>query len=208
MCQYLMMLGRSMQMDLEELMLSQEDSHVSRGALLEKERAILIHKTVISGLRWLPLLKSYSLNGSLAKMSKALLTNQWASLGHSLTWKVLDTNRHIGFYLRLGSERHTGEIGSSFWRTPDTGAGGTSGLLKKGNTHRENGQPIQIRLVDQVNNPYLWPTPTAHLAKETNAPSEANRNEPTIASLVGGQLNPIFVEWLMGYPEGWTDLDV
>ena len=22
----------------------------------------------------------------------------------------------------------------------------------------------------------------------------------------GGQLNPMFVEWLMGYPEGWTDL--
>ena len=45
------------------------------------------------------------------------------------------------------------------WRTPDTGAGGTSGLLKEGKTHRENGQPIQIRLVDQVNNPHLWPTP-------------------------------------------------
>jgi len=22
----------------------------------------------------------------------------------------------------------------------------------------------------------------------------------------GGQLNPQWVEWLMGYPEGWTDL--
>jgi hypothetical protein len=21
-----------------------------------------------------------------------------------------------------------------------------------------------------------------------------------------GQLNPVFVEWLMGYPQGWTDL--
>jgi hypothetical protein len=36
------------------------------------------------------------------------------------------------------------------WRTPDTGAGGTSGLLKEGKTHRENGQPIQVRLADQV----------------------------------------------------------
>tara|TARA_R110000764_G_C10792957_1_gene357853 strand:- start:24 stop:611 length:588 start_codon:yes stop_codon:yes gene_type:complete len=193
-------------MDLEELMLSQEDSHVSRGALLEKERAILIHKTVISGLRWLPLLKSYSLNGSLAKMSKALLTNQWASLGHSLTWKVLDTNRHIGFYLRLGSERHTGEIGSSFWRTPDTGEGGTSGLLKKGKTHRENGQPIQIRLVDQVNSPHLWPTPTTQDAANNGGKSQYERNSLPLNAAVGGSLNPEWVEWLMGYPIGWTDL--
>jgi DNA (cytosine-5)-methyltransferase 1 len=52
----------------------------------------------------------------------------------------------------------------------------------------------------------LWPTPTAHNAKETNAPSEALRNEPSLASRVGGTLNPTWVEWLMGWPLGWTDL--
>ena len=51
-----------------------------------------------------------------------------------------------------------------------------------------------------------WPTPTAHMAKETNAPSEASRNEPSMASRVGGKLNPMWVEWLMGWPLGWTDL--
>jgi len=51
-----------------------------------------------------------------------------------------------------------------------------------------------------------WPTPTAHNAKETNAPSEANRNTPTLASQAGGHLNPTWVEWLMGWPLGWTDL--
>jgi hypothetical protein len=51
-----------------------------------------------------------------------------------------------------------------------------------------------------------WPTPTAHNAKETNAPSEAKRNEPTLASRVGGKLNPMWTEWLMGFPLEWTDL--
>jgi|688.fasta_scaffold63211_2 hypothetical protein len=51
-----------------------------------------------------------------------------------------------------------------------------------------------------------WPTPTAHNAKETNAPSESQRNTPTLAAQVGGQLNPTWVEWLMGWPLGWTDL--
>jgi hypothetical protein len=44
------------------------------------------------------------------------------------------------------------------------------------------------------------------MAKETNAPSEALRNEPSLTSRVGGQLNPNWVEWLMGWPIGFTDL--
>ena len=60
----------------------------------------------------------------------------------------------------------------------------------------------------------MWPTPTAHNAKETNAKetnaketnakSEMNRNTPTIAAQVGGKLNPTWVEWLMGVPIGFT----
>jgi len=51
-----------------------------------------------------------------------------------------------------------------------------------------------------------WPTPQAHNAKETNAPSESQRNTPTLAAQAGGALNPTWVEWLMGWPLGWTDL--
>ena len=51
-----------------------------------------------------------------------------------------------------------------------------------------------------------WPTPTAHNAKETNAPSEHSRNTPTLAAQAGGTLNPTWVEWLMGWPLEWTDL--
>jgi len=79
-----------------------------------------------------------------------------------------------------------------------------------------------------------WPTPTAHMAKETSAPSEHKRNTPTLTAQAnwstptasdtcarktkyaqggtplsmqaGGSLNPTWVEWLMGWPLGWTDL--
>jgi len=102
------------------------------------------------------------------------------------------------------------------WRTPDTGAGGTSGLLKEGKTHRQNGQPIQVRLVDQVQNPRLWPTPQASDHRD-----RGNMSNPSIQRRVeigkqislsqsvdptSGQLNPTWVEWLMGWPVGWTDL--
>jgi DNA (cytosine-5)-methyltransferase 1 len=73
------------------------------------------------------------------------------------------------------------------------------------------GSPRSIRKQEQgwsanLNDVVMWPTPTAHNAKETNAPSESNRNTPTLAAQAGGQLNPTWVEWLMGWPLGWTDL--
>ena len=100
---------------------------------------------------------------------------------------------------------------------------------------KSNGKPITPP-------PPHWPTPTAHMSKETNAPSEHNRNTPTLTAQVnwptprtkgmcggshswaklkekttieearlmgagnGGKLNPEWVEWLMGWPLGWTDL--
>jgi hypothetical protein len=103
-------------------------------------------------------------------------------------------------------EHRISATASGLWRTPDTGGGGTSGLLKQGKNHRENGQPIQIRLVDQVNNPRLWPTPVQRMYKDSGSPSEYARNEIPLAAQVGGPLNPPWVEWLMGWPPGWTDL--
>jgi len=61
----------------------------------------------------------------------------------------------------------------------------------------------------------LWPTPTAHLAKEGGYPAEYTRNTPSLTAVAmesegkshsSGYLNPDWVEWLMGVPTGWTDL--
>jgi len=51
-----------------------------------------------------------------------------------------------------------------------------------------------------------WATPTAHNAKEAACPAEYLRATPTLAAQAGGSLNPTWVEWLMGWPLGWTDL--
>lgn len=52
--------------------------------------------------------------------------------------------------------------------------------------------------------PAMWPIPTAH-------PDNSNKNgqfaNPTLGDAVGGRLNPMWVEWLMGFPLGWTDLE-
>jgi len=58
-----------------------------------------------------------------------------------------------------------------------------------------------------------WPTPTAHNAKEQDSPAESDRNTITLCAQARGgdqtlprYLNPEWVEWLMGWPLGWTDL--
>jgi hypothetical protein len=52
----------------------------------------------------------------------------------------------------------------------------------------------------------MWPTPTAHNAKETGAPSQMARDTVQLGDLMGGSINPNWVEWLMGWPIGHTDL--
>ena len=51
-----------------------------------------------------------------------------------------------------------------------------------------------------------FPTPTSHNSKEGAYPAEYTRKTPSLATHAGGKLNPMWVEWLMGWLLGWTDL--
>ena len=53
-----------------------------------------------------------------------------------------------------------------------------------------------------------FPTPTVNDSKNNNPPSQALRNTPPLNVVVGGRLNPMWVEWLLGWPLGWTDSHV
>lgn len=111
---------------------------------------------------------------------------------------------------------------SPMFRTPtvfDSKSGGKEDLeeLKKGNWFRKSGVRRQLGLNTQVR---MWPTPHAVASKHTG-PSEATMVErgfqDSIARAVarehhqelvdGLRLNPPWVEWLMGFPIGWTELD-
>lgn len=53
----------------------------------------------------------------------------------------------------------------------------------------------------------LWPTPLAREGRKGNANRKHADGSHTLSSAVGGKLNPTWVEWLMGYPSGWTELE-
>lgn len=116
----------------------------------------------------------------------------------------------------------TGESVSGFWRTPDTGAGGIISdkaldELANGNWKRPSGSLKQLRLQDQVRHPQLWPTQKCQDA----GAALFDRRKGNLGEVIHGKylnggsatpqtktarLNPNWVEWLMGWPIGWTDL--
>jgi hypothetical protein len=50
----------------------------------------------------------------------------------------------------------------------------------------------------------VWPTPTGRDWKSSSHGNQGNARP--LSEMVGGALNPTWVEWLMGLPLGWTDL--
>ena len=97
-----------------------------------------------------------------------------------------------------------------------------SDYIAENNLKRPNGSHHSLRLQDQVKNEKLWPTPRSNESTEswetiqkrkertgcaqTNLTAEAQlrTEDPESAR---GSLSADWVEWLMGYPKGFTDLD-
>lgn len=51
-----------------------------------------------------------------------------------------------------------------------------------------------------------FPTPTCQDATNNGGRSQMQRHTRPLNAVIGGALNPTWVEWLMGWPLGWTDL--
>ena len=71
----------------------------------------------------------------------------------------------------------------------------------------ESSERMTPELGTSENGSGLLPTPTTQDSENNGGPSQRERNTPPLNAIVDGLLNPDWVEWLMGWPIGWTDLD-
>ena len=91
------------------------------------------------------------------------------------------------------------------WPTPTTDS--ATNRTKK---YKQGGTPLTVAV-------QKWPTPTARDWKDSGKavinsdrnllPQKVAKNDKDQWIKGGGSLNPTWVEWLMGYPSGWTDLN-
>ena len=217
----------STQIDLEELTSSSVGFLASPGPKPGSSEAQKM--TVISGRKWLALLESYGHAGLLAKMCAALLTNQWGSSAAFLTWKASGIKpSHLLFQL-APSMRRTDATESGLLHTPTAKANQMAPSMKErdpgswwptpttpsGGGERSGDRSGTGNLYYMARSGQLWPTPAKRVYRGANSDKHLAKarghhdqlpNAVKMAGHKGGQLNPMWVEWLMGFPTGWTDL--
>jgi hypothetical protein len=97
----------------------------------------------------------------------------------------------------------------NLWPTPS--ATDYKGSVTGGALNKRREMKRGVRLPEQVMR--LLPTPTTtrpHDSENTAGKYMASQNQFDLAAAVasnGGQLNPMWVEWLMGFPPDWTALN-
>ena len=140
----------------------------------------------------------------------------WGSETSSVTWPTAGTTVNGTAYQRQPLVPRTSATASSSWPTPTVGDSKNTANRtadRSSPDHHHDG----VTLVDAVR---LWPTPQHRDGQGRSTPNQpvamaryqaGRRCLEDVVSLngdPGGMLNPTWVEWLMGFPEGWTDLDV
>jgi len=97
---------------------------------------------------------------------------------------------------------------SQMWPTPKRrdykGTNAPEGLTRKDGKSRMDQLPNAVAYPD-----LRFATPQARDWKGPSGRSMKGKEKdlPSQLEVDGGQLNPTWVEWLMGWPIGWTDLN-
>jgi len=160
------------------------------------------------------------------KMLAALLlgAEAWYSNKCILTWKVKVTKSKRLLFQLAPSMHRTGEIGSGLLLTPSTIDRGERSpeALKRRIAYRKSigrntvppGSLSEQITTGRIHN--LLPTPQARDWKDSYQNQSKlvamhdKRLSPGVPLVVGAKtglkLQPAFVEWMMGYPDGWTEL--
>ena len=182
--------------------------------------------TVTSGRKCCELLRTSDPLGSLVRT--LLESSVWRSTRCLLTWKPQGTKQGRLLFRLAPSTPRTGETDAQLfptvramesgcyqysqgkhdhpvlivklWPTPAArdykGANSTEHLMRTGRKNHTSQLSNMVK---------LFPTPLGNAGAGPSHPP-GRQGAPDLQSEIGGQLNPDWVEWLMGFPVGWTEV--
>lgn len=187
------------------------DFHANRSPKQVKDEARQM--TVTSGLKCLELFDLHNRHGLSLRTCVAYLlgTKAWYSSKSALTWKPHSTKYSRLLFQLSPSTLPIGEtVSGGLLATPNTLDNmepKTPKAIQKEATVTRKGRTNFANLKEQIAYGKLLPTPDAH---QRGARVNQNGHQLTTQDVIGQQtglkLQPNFVEWMMGFPIGWTEL--
>lgn len=158
-------------------------------------------------------------DGSSLKMLRDSLlgTTAWFSRQCALTWKKKDTKYNRSLYQLSPSVRRTDATASGLLlatpNTMDAMAPKTEKAVLREATVTRPGRTKFSNLRDQIDKGMMLPTVRAREGNmgELGSKGMEHNNKKgyldgTLGTKTGLKLQPAFVEWMMGFPEGWTEI--
>ena len=155
-------------------------------------------------------------------------TSSWRTSQHCLvegltvyseTWPRSGTMQSGIAYRLQPLVRLTDETGYGLWRTPGAQDGMRGVYASRQTMDAALDRGHQLSLAAQVKHQHLWPTPTSRDYRSSMKLETVDKRQAASSRGVNlsdhiqkvernnGALNPTWVEWLMGFPPGWTDLN-
>ena len=231
---YMMMLRKLILEKFLESRYSQEDSHVRTSQMLERElasRGVVLHSGNITLKRLAKYdQESHSLKTSQLSLVEGYMSYS-ATLPRS---GMMQNGIVYQLQPLVRITRGTGSSSFATPTTMDSLPPKSEKALKREMEVTRKGRSKPANLRDQVSNMQMWRTPSAtecmrgigkmsiEEKKKNNIQISlsaqvqmfptpvkrdykgASRKKDMLPDKVGGQLNPTFVEWLMGFPRDWT----
>jgi hypothetical protein len=195
----------------EELLTSYLEAFRARTYQQQEKVLESTEQEVECGITWHESSEKYNQNMSSLKTAQPCVLEDLSEFSKTLPRSGMMQG---GLYWeQLMLERLTKEIGCGLWPTPTASAmpcEGTQRIMRKkwlaGELSLEEASAIAGRDVRKAQGkvPEMWPTPT--VCGNYNRKGASATSGDGLATVVGGKLNPTWVEWLMGWPLGWTDL--
>jgi DNA (cytosine-5)-methyltransferase 1 len=162
----------------------------------------LTEKEVVCGERWQGLLARLDPNTHLWKIPQcSLLEDSEQSLE---TWSNWGTMRNGVCWEQMMWEQTTTENEFGYWATPTAGLSKHGASLGYWQNRIAKGRQSDTHMEVLKK---MWGTPKAQDSRHASWDrGKSNLGEQVAGLHNGGHLNPVWTEWLMGWPLEWTDL--